>query len=78
MARRQERTEQTLAKLREAEILLTRGMGFREVAAVLGIHGATYRRWRKEYKRVHSTSRQTERLKEVEKENSRIRMQYPT
>jgi putative transposase len=76
VARKSYKFEEIITKLREAEILLTRGMCLLEVVGNLGIDEATYYRWRKKY---HSIERnQMRRLKEVEKEKSRIRMQYPT
>jgi putative transposase len=71
VARRLYRPEEIIAKLREAEILLAQGMKVPEVVKELGIHEVTYYRWRKEYGGMRAN--QMHRLKELEKENSRLR-----
>ena len=71
MARRHHRPEEIIGKLREAEILLAQGMKVPEVVRELGIHEITYYRWRKEYGGMRVN--QMKRLKELEKENSRLR-----
>jgi putative transposase len=71
VARRHYRPEEIIAKLREAEILLAEGMKIPEVVKELGIHEVTYYRWRKQYGGMRVN--QMQRLKELEKENSRLR-----
>ena len=71
MARRHYRPEEIIAKLREAEILLAQGMKVPEVVKEIGIHQMTYYRWRKEYGGMQVN--QMKRLKELEKENLRLR-----
>lgn len=71
MARRRYKPEGIIAKLREAEILLGQDMKVAEVVKELGIHEVTYYRWRKEYGGMKVN--QMKRLKEIEKENSRLR-----
>jgi len=71
VARRHYRPEEIIAKLREAEILLAQGMKVPEVVKELGIHEVTYYRWRKEYGGMRVN--QMKRLKELEKENGRLR-----
>ncbi len=71
MARRHYRSEEIIAKLREAEILLAQGMKVPDVVRELGIHQVTYYRWRKEYGGMRVN--QMKRLKELETENSRLR-----
>jgi len=71
VARKRYRPEEILAKLREAEVLLARGKKVSEVIKQLGIHEVTYYRWRKEYGGMRVD--QMKRLKELEKENSRLR-----
>lgn len=71
MARRHYRPEEIITKLREAEILLAQGMKVPEVVKQLGIHEVTYYRWRKEYGGMRVN--QMKRLKELEKENLRLR-----
>jgi len=71
MAKKRYRPEEIIAKLREAEVLLGRGMKVPEVAKAIGIHEITYYRWRKEFGGMKIS--QAKRLKELEKENSRLR-----
>ena len=71
MARKRYRPEEIIAKLREAEVLLAQGMKVAEVVKAIGIHEVTYYRWRKEYGGMKVT--QVSRLKELEKENARLR-----
>jgi len=71
VARRHYRPEEIITKLREAEILLAYGMEVSEVVREIGIYEVTYYRWRKEYGGMRVN--QMKRLKELEKENSRLR-----
>ena len=71
MARKRYRPGEIIAKLREAEVLLAQGLKVSEVIKQLGIHEVTYYRWRKEYGGMRID--QMKRLKELEKENSRLR-----
>ena len=71
MAKKRYRPEEIIAKLREAEVLLGRGMKVPEVAKAIGIHEITYYRWRKEFGGLKVS--QAKRLKELEKENARLR-----
>jgi len=49
MARKRFQAEQTISKLREAEVLLAKGDTVGQVARKLGVTEQTYYRWRKEY-----------------------------
>lgn len=63
--------EQIIRLLRDAEILLAEGHTVPVVSRKLGISEQTYYRWRKEYggmKVFHA-----QRLKDLEKENSRLK-----
>jgi len=71
MATKRYRPEEIISKLREAEVLLGQGMKVTEVVKAIGIHEVTYYRWRKEYGGMRVN--QMKRLKELEKENSRLR-----
>jgi len=71
MAIKRYRPEQIIAKLREADVLLSQGHTVANVIKVLEISGVTYYRWRKEYGGM--TTSQAKRLKELEKENLRLR-----
>jgi len=63
--------EQIIGKLREAEVLLSQGSKVGEVSRKLGITGQTYYRWRREYGGMRLD--QARRLKELEKENGRLK-----
>lgn len=71
MARKRYWAEQIIGKLREAEILLAKGQTVGQVSRALGITEQTYYRWRKEYGGLKVS--QARRLKELERENSRLR-----
>jgi transposase-like protein len=71
MSRKRHTAEQIIAKLREAEIELAKGQTTAEVVRELGITEQTYYRWRKEYGGLRVD--QARRLKELEKENSRLK-----
>ena len=72
MARRRSYTpEQIIAKLREAEIYLGQGKSVKEASKLVEISEQTYYRWRREYGGMDVT--QAKKLKEVEKENARLK-----
>jgi putative transposase len=71
MKRKRYSVEQIIGKLREAEVLLSQGRTVKEVSRGLGVTGQTYYRWRKEYGGLKVS--QARRLKEREKENSRLK-----
>ena len=71
MAKKRHTAEQIISKLREAEVLLATGTKMPQVCRKLGITEQTYYRWRKEYGGVRTD--QVKRLKEVEKENVRLK-----
>ena len=63
--------EQVIGKLREAEVLLSQGNTVGEVSRKLGITEQTYYRWSREYGGMRVE--QARRLKELEKENVRLK-----
>ena len=71
MGRRTFTAEQIIGKLREAEILLSQGSTVGEASRKLGVSEQTYYRWRKEYGGMRVE--QARRLKELEKENTRLK-----
>ena len=71
MAIKRYRPEQIITKLREADVLLSQGHSVANVIKALEISEVTYYRWRKEYGGM--TTPQAKRLKELEKENARLR-----
>lgn len=71
MKGRKHTVEQIISKLREAEVALAKGQPVGKVARKLGITEQTYYRWRKEYGGIRTD--QAKRLKELEKENTRLK-----
>ena len=71
MARKRYSSEQIIGYLREAEVLLAKGSSIPQICKKIGIAEQTYYRWRKEYGSLSVD--QAKRLKEVEKENTRLR-----
>lgn len=71
MARKYFTTEQIISKLREAEVLISQGKTAAEASRAIGISEQSYDRWRKEYGGV--STEQVHRLKELEKENARLK-----
>ena len=71
MVKRGYAPEQIISKLREAEILLSQGSSIAEVSKKIGITEQTYYRWRKEYGGMRVE--QAKKLKELEKENIRLK-----
>jgi len=71
MPKKRYRPEDIIAKLREATILISQGKTVAETIKHLGVSDVTYYRWRKEYGGMTTT--QVKRLKELEKENLRLR-----
>ena len=63
--------EQIIGKLREAEVVLAKGGNVVHVCRQIGVTEQTYYRWRKEYGGLKVE--QAKRLKELEKENGRLR-----
>ncbi len=63
--------EQIIGKLREAEVLLNQGAAIAEASKKIGVTQQTYYRWRKEYGGMRIE--QAKRLKEIEKENTRLK-----
>jgi putative transposase len=70
MARKRHSAEEIVNKLRQAEVELARALG-RAVCKLLGVTEQTYYRWRKEYGGLKTD--QAKKLKELEKENARLK-----
>ena len=71
MAKKSHSPELIINKLREAEILLNQGGSVGEASRKIGVTEQTYYRWRKEYGGMRIE--QAKRLKELEKENARLK-----
>ena len=63
--------EQIIGKLREAEVLLAQGATIPVAAKQIGITEQTFYRWKKEYGGLRMD--QAKRLKDLEKENARLK-----
>jgi transposase-like protein len=71
MKRKRHTPSQIIAKLREADKALAGGASVGQVCKQLGISEQTYYRWRNEYGSM--TSDQARRLKELERENTKLK-----
>jgi len=71
MARKRFTPEQIIGMLREAEVRLSQGENVQGVCRSLGIVEQTYYRWRRQYGGMKGT--QARRLKELERENGRLK-----
>ena len=71
MRKKRYRPEEIISKLREADILLGQGHTVAQVIKSIEISDVTYYRWRKEYGGMNTS--QAKKLRELEKENTRLR-----
>ena len=71
MAKKNHSVEQIIGKLREAEVRLGQGETVGQVCGSLGVTEQTYYRWRKLYGGLKMD--QAKRLKDLERENARLR-----
>jgi putative transposase len=72
MARRKAHTpEEIVAKLRQAEVLVGQGKTVADAVRAIGVTEPTYYRWRAEFGGLKLD--QVRRLKELERENARLR-----
>ncbi|WP_310355256.1 IS3 family transposase [Methylobacterium sp. BE186] len=63
--------EEIVAKLRQADVLISQGQSVAEAIRAIGVSEVTYYRWRKEYGGLKSG--QVRRMKDLEAENARLR-----
>ena len=71
MAGKREKPEEIVLKLRQVEVLQGQGMTVAEAVRQIGVTQQTFYRWRKLYAGMGCS--QLKRLKELEKENQRLR-----
>lgn len=71
MPRKKHKPEEIVAKLRQVDVLLSQGRPVAEAIRAIGVTSFTYYRWRKEFGGLKSD--QVKRLKDLEKENERLR-----
>ena len=71
MAKRNYTAEQIISKLREVEVKVGQGIKVAEAIRSIEVSEQTYYRWRKEYGGMRTD--QAKRMREVEKENIRLK-----
>jgi transposase-like protein len=71
MPQKKHKAEEIVAKLRQVDVLLSQGRSVGEAVRSIGVTQFTYYRWRKELGGLRGD--QVKRLKELEKENDRLR-----
>ncbi len=71
MPRKKPSPEEIVAKLRQVDVLVSQGRPVAEAVRTISVTPFTYYRWRKEYGGLKVD--QVKRLKELEKENERLR-----
>jgi transposase-like protein len=71
MASKKHRPEEAVAKLRQVDVLVSRGQSVAEAIRAIGVTEVTYYRWRREFGGLKSD--QVKRLKDLETENARLR-----
>jgi len=63
--------EEIVAKLRQADVLISQGKSTPDAVRQIGVTEVTYYRWRREYGGLKTD--QVKRMKELETENQRLR-----
>ena len=71
MPQKKHKPEEIVAKLRQVDVLVSQGQSVAEAVRSIGVTQFTYYRWRKEYGGLKTN--EVKRLKELEKENERLR-----
>ena len=71
MAGKREKPEEIVSKLRQVEVLQGQGITIADAVRQIGVTQQTFYRWRKLYTGMGRS--QLKRLKELEKENQRLR-----
>jgi putative transposase len=71
MPQKKHKPEEIVAKLRQVDVLVSQGQSVAEAVRSIGVTPFTYYRWRKEFGGLKAD--QVKRLKELEKENERLR-----
>lgn len=78
MAQKKHKPEEIVAKLRQVDVLLSQGRPVAEAIRTIGATAFTYYRWHKEFGGLRRE--QVKRLKDLKKENERLRkaVSHPT
>jgi putative transposase len=71
MPRKRHKPEEIVAKLRQADVLISQGKPVADAVRAIGVTEVTYYRWRQEFGGLKTD--QVKRMKELEAENTRLR-----
>ncbi len=71
MPRKRHKPEESVAKLRQVDVLASQGQSIADAGRAIGVTEVTYYRWRQEYGGLKSD--QVRKLKDLEAENARLR-----
>jgi transposase-like protein len=71
MPRKRHKPEEIVAKLRQADVLISQGQSVADAVRAIGVSEVTYYRWRQEFGGLKTD--QVKRMKELEAENARLR-----
>jgi putative transposase len=71
MPKKRHKPEEIVSKLRQVDVLTSQGASVADAIRQIGVTEVTYHRWRNEYGGLKTD--QVRRIKELEKENQRLR-----
>ena len=71
MPKKRHPPEEIVAKLRQVDVLTSQGQSVADAVRSIGVTEVTYYRWRQEFGGLKTA--QVKRLKELERENARLR-----
>src|SRR3954467_2581077 len=71
LASKKHKPEEAVAKLRQVDVLVSRGQSVADTIRAIGVTEVTYYRWRREFGGLKSE--QVRRMKDLEVENQRLR-----
>ena len=71
MPKKKHKPEEIVAKLRQADVLISQGQDIADVIRQIGVSEVTYYRWRQDFGGLKTE--QVKRLKDLETENTRLR-----
>lgn len=71
MPRKRHKPEEIVARLRQADVLISQGQSVTDAVRAIGVTEVTYYRWRQEFGGLKTD--QVRRMKELEAENARLR-----
>ena len=71
MGKKRYKPEEIVSKLRQVDVLTSQGQTVAQAIRSIGVTEVTYYRWRQEYGGLKSD--QVKRLKDLERENARLR-----